>query len=295
MTTYPIIRLEAPGVETLVLDPAAGIYGQTLDLGDAITRAVSDDIPDADGTDDTTVYFGARNITLQVILLPDSGLWALRQHLRAFTSPRLRPYMYVQQSADAPEQQIQLRRSQYTDVIGDGPRMATQADPEAAIVTIQWVAPLGILESAVQHSQDVFAVATGAAVGRAYSLAFSRVYPASPVLGSATVVNAGNTDAYPLIRIYGPVTEPVLDNNTQGKSLAFTGLTLVAGEYLEIDTRAKTILLNSDPTNSRYDKLAFPTSQWWTLSPGNNIVRFHPTTFTDGVTLANFTWRDAFA
>jgi phage-related protein len=139
----------------------------------------------------------------------------------------------------------------------------------------------------------VYAVAAGAAVGRAYSLTFSRTYPASPVLGSGSFVNAGDDDAYPLIRIYGPVTEPVLDNNTQGKSLTFAGLTLSATEYLEIDTRAKTILLNGDTANSRYDKLVFPTSDWWWLSPGINLIRFHPATFTDGVTLAELTWRDA--
>lgn len=291
---YPIIRLEAPGLTTLLIDEGAGVFGQTIDLGDAVTRVVASDATDADGTIDTTKYVGARNVTLSLVLYPDANLFALRNQLRAFTHPRLRPYMYVQVAPEAPEQRIQLRRSQYNDVIGDGPRAATQRDLEAAVITVQWVAPLGIVESSIANAVNVFAVAAGATVGRAYSLTFNRVYPASPVLGSASLVNAGNSDAYPVIRIYGPVTEPVLDNNTQGKSLAFVGLTLVAGEYLEVDTRAKTILLNGDSASSRYDKLSFPASQWWTLSPGTNLVRFHPATFTDGVTVAVVTWRDAY-
>lgn len=295
MTVYPIVRLEAPGLEPLILDPAAGIFGQTLDLGDPITRVVANDAPDADGTIDTTAFTGARNVTLNVILNPDAGLWALKQRLRAFTAPRLRPTMFVQETADAPEQQITLRRSQFSHVIGDGPQPASSSDPGTATITVQWVAPLGILESVEEHVAVVYAAGTGAAVGRIYPLTFPRVYPPSPVLGVGTIVNAGNTDAYPLIRIYGPLTEPVFDNITQGKTFTFAGLTLLAGEFIEINTRTKTIYANGDSTISRYDKLVFPTSQWWTLSPGINLVRLHPATFTEGVSMAQLTWRDASA
>jgi hypothetical protein len=292
-TVYPTIRLEAPGLDPLVIDRAAGYWGQKLDLGDPITRAVAADAPDADGTDDTTAYTGARNVTLSVVLSPDTGSpWALRQALNAFRAPKLRPYMYVQTAADAPEQRIMLRRSSLSDVIGDG-LYDEGTGIEAAVVTVQWVAPLGTLESAVEHTATVYAVADGVVVGRTYPLTFDRIYPASPVLGSATLVNAGVADAYPIIRIYGPVTEPVLDNNTQGRSLIFVDLTLAADEYLEIDTRAHTILLNGDPTNSRYDKADFGVSRWFTLSSGANEIRFHPATFTESVTAAVFTWRDA--
>jgi len=293
MTLYPIVRLEGDGIATLQIDVAAGVYAQALDLGDAVTRPVMMDAPDADGTIDTTAFVGARNVTLSVILNPDVNLWSLRQQLRSFTAPRLRPIMYVQLAADAPEQRIQLRRSQYSDVIGDAPRQSTQDDPEAAAITVQWVAPFGILESSDLHVANIFA-SGGATAGRTYSLTFSRTYPPSAAIGSGTVNNAGNTDAYPLIRIYGPATEPALDNDTQGKSLAFVGLTLAAGEFLEIDTRTKTILLNGDPANSRYDKLSYPASEWWSLSPGDNLIRFHPTTYTAATTVAEISWRDAY-
>lgn len=283
MTT---IVLEAPGLEPLVVDVANGYIVKLFDLGDADTRAVVDDAPDADGTDDTTMFIGARVVALKVRLIPRNGfeLAERARALRAFTNPRLRPTMTITRDGEV-DQIVTLRRSDFNSPI----ERPTHSD-----VTVQWVAPLGILESAVEHVQNVFAVAAGPAVGRAYSLTFSRTYPASPVLGSGSFVNAGDADAYPLIRIYGPVTEPVLDNNTQGKSLTFASLTLSSTEYLEIDTRAKTILLNGDPANSRYDKLVFPTSDWWTLSPGINLIRFHPATFTDGTTLAELTWRDAF-
>lgn len=281
------ILLEAPGLEPLNVDIGSGYIVRRLDLGDAITRDVVQDAPDADGTIDTTQLTGARVVGLQVRLVPRNGFVPamLERRLRAFTNARLRPVMTISRDG-LDDQRVMLRR---------GPFSAPIEQPTFTDITVQWVAPLGILESAGDpHIANVFAVGPGAAVGRAYSLTFSRVYPPSPVLGSASIVNAGDADAYPLIRIYGPVTDPVLDNNTQDRSLAFSGLTLAADEFLEVDTRYKTIRLNGDPDNSRYDKLAFPTSQWWTLGAGVNFVRFHPATFIDGVTVAQLVWRDAF-
>lgn len=280
------ILLEAPGLEPLNVDIGSGYIVRRLDLGDAITREVAQDAPDADGTIDTTQLTGARVIGLQVRIVPRNGFVPalLERRLRAFTNARLRPVMTISRDG-LDDQRVILRR---------GPFSSPIEQPTFTDITVQWVAPLGILESAELHEGNIFAVAPGAAQGRVYPLLFPRLYPASPVLGSASIFNAGDVDAYPLIRIYGPVTDPVLDNNTQERSLAFSGLTLAADEFLEVDTRYKTIRLNGDPDNSRYDTLAFPTSQWWTLSPGVNLVRFHPATFTASVTVARITWRDAY-
>lgn len=280
------ILLEAPGLDPLDVSRANGYIVTRLDLGDADTRAVATEAPDADGTDDTTSLTGARVVTMAVRLVPRNGYVpdVLERRLRAFTAPRLRPTMTIARDG-MPTVQATLRRGPFSAPI----EQATYRD-----ITVQWVAPSGILESADEHVRIVYAAGTGATVGRAYSLTFSRVYPASPPLGTGIVVNAGNTDAYPLIRLYGPVTEPEIDNLTQGKSLVFAGLTLTAAEYLEIDTRAKTILLNGDSASSRYDKLDFPGSDWWTLSPGENEIWFHPATFTEATSLAELTWRDAY-
>lgn len=286
MTCYPVVRLEAAGLTPLLLDPSVGVHLAAIDMGDAATREVAQDATDADGTIDTTAYIGARAVTLRLSLFPDTGsAWALRQALRAFTHPRLRPTLFITAAADAPEQQITLRRSQYTDIMDAG-----QGD--SASIVAQWIAPLGIVESAALNVSSIFA-AGGATSGRAYSLIPSRVYPASAALGTGVVVNAGNADSYPLLRLYGPMTEPIITNDTQGKSLAFVGVTLTAGEFLEIDTRAKTIYLNGDTSASRYSKLSFPASSWFTLSPGENELRLHPATYTTAVTLIEVTWRDA--
>lgn len=289
---YPTIRLEAPGLTTLTLDPESGRFGQKLDLGDAVTREVADDAPDADGTDDLTEFFGARNVTLSIILYPETGgLWALKQQLRAFTHPKLRPTMFVQQAADAPVQQVTLRRSQYTDVIGDGPRAATQADQEAAAITVQWVAPLGILESEELHQAVANAAGEGES-GFAFDVTFDLDFGVSEPLGAVTATNAGTADVYPLIRIYGPCTDPTIENVTQDKALAFTGLTIGAGEFLEVDTRNMTVFYQGDPSDPRYDTFDWPAASWWTLSPGDNQLRLAPDTF-DPPSNAVVEYRDA--
>lgn len=51
------------------------------------------------------------------------------------------------------------------------------------------------------------------------------------------VVYSGTWDTYPLITVFGPVTDLVITNVTTGDKLDFTGYTLNAGQILTIDTR----------------------------------------------------------
>lgn len=282
----PTFRLEADGVEPLLLnEPTNNLGVYDVDLGFPEVRAVVRSAPDADGTLDSTAHFGARVITLRLWL--DAVPWATRQRLFRFLNPALRPTMYFQLEADQPEQLVRLRGDQLTAGLPAVMHIANQRD-----VLLQWVAPLGVVESASLNTADLAGAEAAPEVGRSYDLAFDRTYPASPVVGSVVATNAGNTDAYPVLRIYGPCTDPVLYNDTQGKALAFAGLSVSAADYLEIDTRAKTIRTNSLAASSQYSKLDFPSSEWWTLSPGDNQLRFVPDTFT-APSYTRVEWRDA--
>src|SRR5690606_25267582 len=126
-------------------------------------------------------------------------------------------------------------------------------------LTVQWVAPLGILESADLHSALARPSSTDPPDGREYDLEFDREYPSAEPSGSVLVVNAGNVDAYPVIRIYGPCDDPGLEHES-GAVIEFDGLSVAAGEYVELDVRARTIRYLSNPADSRYSDLKFPTS-----------------------------------
>lgn len=282
--SYPVLRLEADGLDPLVLAYTTGWAVQALDLGDATTRAVVQDAPDADGIIDTTQYVGARTVTMSITLLPaKSGMSkeAMRRRLRAFTHPRLRPILYLAFDG-LDEQRITMRRSQFSNIV---------QSPAFAPVTMQFVAPYGVIESSVLHVAHANASATGTEGGRTYNQTYDKTYTGGTVIGSLTVTNAGNADAYPLIRIYGPCTNPKLINVTTGQTLAFAGLTVNVGEFLEVDTRAKTVFYLGNSNDSRYSTFDFATSEWWALEPGDTSLRFAPAT-SSSPSNAEISWRD---
>jgi hypothetical protein len=85
---------------------------------------------------------------------------------------------------------------------------------------------------------------------------------------SVATFNPGTSPSYPTIRIAGPVTNPAIRNITTGKELRLA-LTMVAGEYLDIDARGKTIT-DQGGTN-RY---AIRSGDWLTIQPGSNTLAF---------------------
>jgi hypothetical protein len=72
---------------------------------------------------------------------------------------------------------------------------------------------------------------------------------------SRTVTYSGTWRTYPTVKITGPITNPVVANNTTGEKLDFTGTTITAGHYYLIDTRfgVKTVL--DDAGANQYSKL----------------------------------------
>lgn len=96
------------------------------------------------------------------------------------------------------------------------------------------------------------------------------------------ITNAGNTDFYPVIKVYGPISSGslfYLVNSTTSQQIAYNtnlpgALPIPGGSYAEIDTFKGTIYMNGsgadlsagiDPTLSNFD-LAF------VLIPGANTV-----------------------
>ena len=300
MAQYLPLRIEADGLETLDLSSGA-ITVSKLDLGDAVTRAVASDAPGADGSIDTTMFTGARVVTMEALvrgsLSATSTRWALTQRLRAFTNPRLRPRLYFRFSLVDPELMVTLRRAQFTD------RWVPSANRETDSVVVQWVCPSGILESAALLESTVFPgadVSSGLEFGASLEFGPSLEFPLVDPPGVGPVVNSGDRDAMPVVRAYGPFGDEgnaadvtTIGNVTSGLALSFVGMGVAAGDYLEIDFRRKTILVNGLSSQSRYSYLSFPSSAWWTLQPGVSVVSFRPDTFSGNSQMLTL-WRDAY-
>ncbi|MEV7091148.1 phage tail protein [Streptomyces sp. NPDC093085] len=100
--------------------------------------------------------------------------------------------------------------------------------------------------------------------------------------------NAGTAPTCPVWRISGPCVDPVITNTAGGADLSF-GLTLQEGDYLVVDTDARTVLLQG--TASRRSTL-LPGSDWFPLPPGPTPVLFRARAYEPAARLTA-EWRDA--
>lgn len=80
-----------------------------------------------------------------------------------------------------------------------------------------------------------------------------------------TIAYAGSWRASPIVRIDGPITNPVVENLLTDEKLDFTGTTISAGDYYEIDTR--------DGQKTVVDSAA--ASQIADLSDDSDLGTFH--------------------
>lgn len=145
-----------------------------------------------------------------------------------------------------------------------------------------------ILYGATLKSTNIYLpTATG---GFAFPLGFPLAFGTVSVGGLYLAANAGNIAVYPsLVRIYGPVDNPQLKNNTTGDYLKLT-LSVASGDYLELNFRDRTIMLNG--TASRYSYLD-SASTWFQLEPGDNEIRYTANTYQAG-SYCQFQFRDGY-
>ena len=261
-------RLEV-GADTLELSEANGWFVQSLDVGYPVVRQVVDNRADADGTYDSTQYFGARTVSMVVRALGDRR--ASFEELSKFLRPSTRPILFY--TVDGTERRLRLRPNARS--------AAFTGTPNSQEFLAQWVAPDGVIESATE-TVAVAQASSGVEVGRTYNLTFDRTYAATSPVGSVSVTNAGTTFAQDFeIQLHGPATNPVIENLTTGEQLRFV-TTLTASQFLQINVRDKTVRLNGLVAQNRYNTLDFATSSWFGLGPGVSVLRYAPDSSSAG-------------
>lgn len=60
---------------------------------------------------------------------------------------------------------------------------------------------------------------------------------ASEIDQTQAIDYTGSWRSYPQVRIVGPITDPVITNRSTGEKLDFSGVTIVGGDYYDIDLR----------------------------------------------------------
>jgi hypothetical protein len=106
----------------------------------------------------------------------------------------------------------------------------------------------------------------------------------SSSIATVEVDNPGSADVDPVLQIYGPITNPTVRNLATNRKLVFQNLTIVSGDFLEIDFARRTILANGvDDFRVKRDAL---NSDWWDagevgLLPGTQTLRLTGSSFTN--------------
>ena len=116
----------------------------------------------------------------------------------------------------------------------------------------------------------VYVTTSGSGPGRAYNLVFPRVYPAGGQT-SAVLANHGDFPAWPLLRFYGPITgaSATISRSTGGSGrVAFQPSYVISGgHYVDVDTKARTALLDGDPAQNVYPYLVPDQIGGWPWIP----------------------------
>jgi len=272
-------------------------------LGYPTVRAVESNRPDDDGTIDRTTYMGSRAVAATVMVLSGAGarIDDVADNFAPYMVPSARPVLhYVLDRAGAGERTITLRPAGYGwKVEGDSQRE----------VQLAWVASDPTVYDPVLQTITAYAGSTTQA-GRVYPLTFPRVYPSGGgAATSARLRSYGELPVSPLCRIYGPITAPRVyfaahpgDGTQQNSYVTFQNtLSVNAGDWVDVDTNAKTAYRNSDYMQSVFGLLNFANTIWPVL-PASPVAG--PTPYTDitvsgtgtmnNVTQVQVSWHDGY-
>lgn len=280
--------VSADGVSVVVdgerRDPG-GVELDAYDLGTLSARRVERDAPDRHGMIIGTRFHGGRSVSITA-RSPRPG--ALREFRRLASPGRA-----VEIVMDGHLQYPPVAMSAVGDSVFSAPDFGLHSSGESVVVG-QWRVPDGVFRAAEWQEAMVRPSGVGAEVpGRAYNLAHNRAYPFSAPEGATLIVNGGDADVYPVLEVYGPAVDPTLTNVTTGQSIVFAGLTIPAGRYVEVDTRAHSALLDGVASSSVAHLIDQSATSWWPLVVGEQRVEFIPDS-SSGPSVLIVRWRDAF-
>ncbi len=266
-------------------------------IGSATPRTVMRNRALSNGAFDDTKYTGSRAITVTLMFndVPAACSTATTPTMQELFD-RILPYMNVQRRPVLRWSLPGSGAQRQTIVRGESAPMVI-ARRKHPVLVLSFISADGEITSAGDPKCQAIDPAIDVEEGRAYNLTYDRDYPPSLAVGDRLVVVDGNEAAHWTLTIFGAVTEPFFKVNDitiftdQGE-----GLDLPADSNIVISTRDKTIYLNGNPADSRYDRTNFTAWTWsdLMLQPGENLVRFGAQLLGPGAS-ALLCWRPTWA
>jgi hypothetical protein len=111
---------------------------------------------------------------------------------------------------------------------------------------------------------------------------------------AATLNNAGNVNAYPIITLYGVLNNPTIVNETTGETMNITYNLDTTAKYIVIDTLNRTVTYYSAAGATGVNVRSALTGDFITLASGDNSIKLTIASYnTTG--LAQFAWRDSYS
>lgn len=277
-----VLTLAIPNGPTLdLMSEQQGLRVASVDLGYPPPREDMTQNPDRHGSYDLTKLYDVRPVVITGSIVPSpagsrSASWRL---LAPFLNPAARPVMTYQVDGDQIPKTMTVRASQMT-ALADNPTTSVfqvgfkAADPLAYDARVQTVycfpfPPTGIGVGGRQYNL-VYAPATpGPEV--------DRTYPAGGASSWVYTQNKGDQRVFPLLRIYGPLTQVQVQTSNQpagtNQVIVFQpGYLIPAGHYVQCDCKAKTAYLDGDPSQSVYNQITWQpaASSWPYMDPVGN-------------------------
>jgi len=287
--TYTSMTLSDPASGySSVIKPRDGVSVMALDVQSAV-RAVTFPQVQADGVIDQSMWLDTAACTLALRLFTsDAGMTPedYLDELSPLLGPWVRPVLTVTNDQWAGPRMLTLRFDS---------RAAPVDNPVTTDVALSWKVPSGGWSDTAATEFTVPAIVASTtglhftSAGAHFTSAGAH-FPAGAASSGSIVTVAGSVRPPGRARIYGPCTGPRLTSDTAGGDIIFTSaLALAAGQYLDLDSVARTANLNSDPGQSQLALLDFLNTTWWQLAPGPNLIRYHPLTGGGSAAVLDFT------
>lgn len=192
-------------------------------------------------------FYGARNITMDGILMPGTAHDVNRREaaLRRATDALREDSTLTWWPEGYPELQVKVRRAQPLRVRPGRPR-----EFQLALVAT---------DPRIYSAELVTRFTTR---GETPSIQINGETYTGPIIRAG---NSGTAPAPHVLRITGPVSGPIVNLIGTNQRLSFSGLTIPAGQFVEIDVQAQTVKLNG--VQNIYSALDWTQSTFFYLPP----------------------------
>lgn len=254
--------------------------------------------PSQDGEKAYNLKLGGKSFTIEGILLGATydDFYARAKSLAALLIPS-----QAEAVVKVPDPSVTVRDSVYSDGMVGYHRASARV-----VAALVWGERVGKFGQSFQvafrqsdprrYADQAQTPSTGAVVtsGGFTSPITSPLSAGDPAsAGAISYVNGGNYETPFVARIYGPVTNPQIADSSGAWKIAFSGLSLMSGEYVEVDMLNRTALVNADATRNVFKFVDFTATTWGFLRAGASTVTLTGVGLADPAYL-QITARDAY-